>query len=135
MITDRLRLGWGDASTSWWAMAVSWMSFPEEMELTVMKTIRSLVAQVVAGDSPRSAVSRTRARRNPRCEVLEGRQLLSTGAGAVASGMPEWGRLGAARHWSGGSHTPAEVSHFGNKGGHAFNGSGLAELAHSHRAG
>jgi hypothetical protein len=53
----------------------------------------------------------------------------------VASSMPEWGHLGAARHWSGGSHPAAEISHFGNEGGHTFNGTGLAELAHSHRVG
>ncbi len=100
-----------------------------------MKTIRSLIAQVMTDNVHRSAATRTRARRAPRCEILEGRQLLSTGAGAVASGMPEWGRLGGARHWSGGSHTAAEISHFGNQGGHAFNGTGLAELAHSHRVG
>ena len=105
------------------------------MELTVMKTIRGLIAQVMADDARRSAASRPRVRRGPLCEILEGRQLLSTGAGAVASGMPEWGRLGAARHWSGGSHTPAEISHFGNQGGHGFNGTGLAELCHSHRVG
>jgi hypothetical protein len=68
-------------------------------------------------------------------EILEGRQLLSTGAGAVASAMPAWGRLGVARHWSGGSHPAAEVSHFGKQGGHSFNGTVQAELAHSHRVG
>jgi hypothetical protein len=100
-----------------------------------MKTIRSLIAQATADDVHRSAATRTRVRRAPRCEILEGRELLSTGAGAGASGMPEWGRLGAARHWSGGSHAGAEISHFGNQGGHSFNGTGLAELAHSHRVG
>jgi hypothetical protein len=100
-----------------------------------MKTIRSLIARVIADNTRRAAASRPGVRRDPRCEILEGRQLLSTGAGAVASGMAEWGRLGAARHWSGGSHTPAEISHFGHEGGHSFNGTGLAELAHSHRVG
>ncbi len=100
-----------------------------------MKTIRSLIAQVMVDDARRSAATRTRVRRAPRCEILEGRQLLSTGAGAGASGMPEWGRLGAARHWSGGSPTAAEIAHFDSQGGHEFHGTGLAELAHSHRVG
>jgi hypothetical protein len=99
--------------------------------LKVMKTIRSLIAQVVAGDTRHSAASRPRARRDPLCEVLEGRQLLSTVASSVATRMPAWGSMGAIRHSSGGSPTAAEISHFGNQGGHSFHGIGSAELAHS----
>jgi hypothetical protein len=103
-----------------------------------MKTIRSLIAKVVAGDTPRSAASRPRGRRDPLCEVLEGRQLLSTVASSVATRMPEWGSMGAFRHASGGSPTAAEIAHFDSQGGHGFHGfhgTGSAELAHSHRVG
>ena len=100
-----------------------------------MKTIWTLIAQVVAGDARRSVASRPRARRDPLCEVLEGRQLLSTVASSVASRLPEWGSMGAARHASGGSPTAAEIAHFDSQGGHGFHGTGLAELSHSHRVG
>jgi hypothetical protein len=100
-----------------------------------MKTIRSLIVQVMAGDTRRSAASRPRARRDPLCEVLEGRQLLSTVASSVATRMPAWGSMGAVRHASGGSPTAAEIAHFDNQGGHGFHGTGSAELAHSHRVG
>ena len=100
-----------------------------------MKTIRSLIAQIVAGDTRRSSASRPRARRDPLCEVLEGRQLLSTVASSVATRMPEWGSMGAFRHASGGSPTAAEIAHFDNQGGYGFHGTGSAELAHSHRVG
>jgi hypothetical protein len=91
--------------------------------------------QVVAGDTQRSAASLTRRRRDPLCEVLEGRQLLSTVASSVATRMPAWGSMGAVRHASGGSPTTAEIAHFDNQGGHGFHGTGSAELAHSHRVG
>jgi hypothetical protein len=94
-----------------------------------------LIAQVVAEDTRRSAVSRPRARRDPLCEVLEGRQLLSTVASSVATRMPAWGNMGAMRHASGGSPTAAEIAHFDNHGGQGFHGTGSAELAHSHRVG
>jgi hypothetical protein len=84
-----------------------------------MKTIRSLIAKVVAGDTRRSAASRPRARRDPLCEVLEGRQLLSTVASSVATLMPAWGSMGAVRHASGGSPKAAEIAHF-DQGGHGF---------------
>jgi hypothetical protein len=100
-----------------------------------MKTIRSLIAQVVAGETRRSAASRPGARRDPLCEVLEGRQLLSTVASSVATRMPEWGGMGAFRHASGGRPTAAEIAHFDNQGGHSFHGTGSAELAHNHRVG
>ena len=105
------------------------------MELTVMKTIRSLIAQVVADNTRRSAASRARARRDPVCEILEGRQLLSAMGSTVATGLPAWGSLGAIRHAAGGNHTAAAIAHFENHGGHGFHGTGLAELAHSHRVG
>jgi hypothetical protein len=100
-----------------------------------MKTIRSSIEQAVAGDTQRSAASRTRPRRDPLCEVLEGRQLLSTVASSVATRMPAWGSMGAVRHASGGSLSAAEIVHFDNQGGHGFHGTGSAELAHSHRFG
>jgi hypothetical protein len=105
------------------------------MELTVMKTIRSLISRVMADNTQRSVASRHRVRRGPLCEILEGRQLLSTAASTVASALPAWGSMAAVRHEAGGSHTAAEISHFGNHGGSAFQGGGLAELAHSHRVG
>jgi hypothetical protein len=108
---------------------------PRKMELTVMKTLRSLIARVSAGNTRRSASSRPRVRRDPLCETLEGRRLLSTAASTVASGMPAWGGLGAARHAAGGGSAAAEIAHFGNHGGHGVHGSGLAQLAHSHAAG
>ena len=100
-----------------------------------MKTIRSLIAQAVAGDTRRSAATRPRGRRDPLCEVLEGRQLLSTVASSVATRMPAWGSMGAIRHASGGSPTAAEIAHFDNQHGQGFHGTGSAELAHSHRVG
>jgi hypothetical protein len=100
-----------------------------------MKTIRSLIAQVVAGDTRRSAACRPRVRRDPLCEVLEGRQLLSTVASSFATRTPEWGSIAAIRHASGGSPTAAEIAHFDSQGGHGFHGNGSAELAHGHRVG
>ena len=100
-----------------------------------MKTIRSLISHVVADNTRRSAVSRSRARRGPHCEILEGRQLLSTVASNVASAVPAWGSMTAARHEAGASHAAAEVAHFDSHGGRASYGTGLAELAHSHRLG
>jgi hypothetical protein len=100
-----------------------------------MKTIRSLIAQRVAGDTRRFAASRRRGRRDPLCEVLEGRQLLSTVASSVATRMPERGNMGAVRHASGGSPSAAEIAHFDTQGGQGFHGTGSAELAHSHRVG
>ena len=100
-----------------------------------MKKIRILIAQVMADEARRSAASRPRVRRDPLCEILEGRQLLSTATSTVASGMHEWGSLRGVPHWSGGSPTAAEIAHFDNQGGHGFHGTGSAELAHTHRVG
>ena len=100
-----------------------------------MKRIWSLITREPAAETHRSAASRLRARRGPLCEVLEGRQLLSTVASSVATRMAEWGSMGALRHASGGSPTPAEIAHFDHQGGHGFHGTGSAELAHSHRVG
>jgi hypothetical protein len=100
-----------------------------------MKPIRSLIAQAMADDARRSAASRPRVRRDPLCELLEGRQLLSTVASSVATRMPAWGSMGAVRHAGGGSPTAAEIAHFDNQGGHGFHGTGSAELAHTHRVG
>jgi hypothetical protein len=99
-----------------------------------MKTMISSIARVAVG-TRRSAPSRPRGRRDPLCEALEGRQLLSTVASSVATHAPAWDSMGAIRHVSGGSPTAAEIAHFDNQGGQGFHGTGSAELAHSHRVG
>jgi hypothetical protein len=132
--TGRLRLVWGHVNVLVGDGGVL-QEVPRKMELTVMKTLRSLIARVSADNTRRSVCSRPRVRRDPLCETLEGRRLLSTAASSVASGMPERGGMWAARHAAGGGSAAAEIAHFGNQGGHGVHGSGLAELAHSHAAG
>jgi hypothetical protein len=72
------------------------------------REVRSLIARVSAENARRSVRSRPRVRRDPLCETLEGRRLLSTAASSVASGMPGRGGMWAARHAAGGGSAAAE---------------------------
>jgi environmental stress-induced protein Ves len=88
------------------------------MESMVMKMTRKEIAH--RPDAPRP-----RGRRSPSCEALEGRQLLSTTTGALASGLPAWR--------SGGGATAADIAHAhsGNGGGEFFHRAGSADVAHT----
>jgi len=101
-----------------------------------MKKIRYRIAAALGDDRTRNATFRPRVRREPMCESLEGRQLLSTAASAMASGMPPWGGPGS---FPGGSGTPpsaAQIAHFDGKGGPGgFTGMGGADFAHSGKGG
>ena len=90
-------------------------------------TIRNMIAQVSDDEARRPAAPRPRVRRAPLCEALEGRQLLSTAASTIASGMPAWR--------SGGGTTAADIAHAHSGGGHAFHGYDSANVAHSGESG
>jgi hypothetical protein len=96
-----------------------------------MKTLLSLITRVSADSTRHPAFSLRRVRRDPLCEALEGRRLLSTAASTVASGHD----MGFDRHAALGASAGAEISHFGSHGGDVGHGGGLAQLAHSHAAG
>jgi hypothetical protein len=91
--------------------------------------IRNMIAQVSDDEARRPAAPRSRVRPAPLCEALEGRQLLSTAASTIASGMPAWR--------SGGGTTAADIAHAhsGGVGGHAFQGFESAHVAHSGESG
>jgi hypothetical protein len=91
------------------------------MESTVM-TIRKRIAQVSDDGARRPAPTRPRVRRAPLFEALEGRQLLSTAASTIASGLPAWR--------AGGGTTAADIAHAHSGGGHAFHASESANVAH-----
>jgi hypothetical protein len=90
------------------------------MESMIMKAIQILNARASGHEARHGAAFRPRVRRAPRCETLEGRQLLST----VASGMPAWASRGGS--------TAADIAHAhsGNEGGHDFHGTGSTIFAH-----
>jgi len=70
------------------------------------------------------------------CETLEGRQLLSTAASTMGSGMPPWGNPGSFAGGSGGPPSAAQIAQFNGEGGHgAFAGNGMADFAHKGKAG
>jgi len=93
----------------------------------MMKTIRNGNVEGSGNRTCRSPASRPRVRRDPLCEVLEGRQLLSTTAGAVSSGVPGWGSWHGS--WSG--STTAETAHFSGAGKHGAHGAWAADFTHS----
>jgi hypothetical protein len=103
------------------------------MESKAMKTIRNMIARALGDDGLRSRAARPLVRREPLCEALEGRQLLSTAASTVASGMPAWVSQGAFPDWSGHAPTAAEIAQFHAKGG--VKGSWTADFAHSGKHG
>jgi hypothetical protein len=96
------------------------------MESMVM-TIRNMIAQVSDDEARRSAALRPRVRRAPLCEALEGRQLLSTVASTIASGIPAW--------QSGGGRTVADIAHAHSGGGEGFHGFKAGDVAHSVESG
>ncbi len=97
-----------------------------------MNRIRSLFGRAPSASILRSTESRPRVRRAPACEMLEGRQLLSTATSTVASDRPAWDDASSARHWSGATPTAAEIAHFDAKGWRStFVSKGTAEVAHS----
>ena len=57
----------------------------------------------------------------PLCEALEGRQLLSTAASTVASGMPAWRSEGGT--------TAADIAHAHTGGGEGFHGFKAGDVA------
>jgi hypothetical protein len=98
--------------------------------------IRNMIQRVSSDNALRSTASRPRVGRDPMCETLEGRQLLSTAASTVASGMPTWGNSGSFPGGPGGPPTAAEIAHFGGKGGHrGVHGKGSANVAHRGHSG
>jgi len=101
-----------------------------------MKTIRKMFALVSSDNTLCSTESRPRVRREPVCEMLEGRQLLSTAASTVASGTPPWGDAGSFRGWSGGAPSAAEIAHFDGKSWHrGFDNKGAANFVHHGESG
>jgi hypothetical protein len=101
-----------------------------------MDTIRKLFTITAGGDSSRTASGRPRVRREPMCENLEGRQLLSTAASSLASGMPPWGNPGSFSGGPGGPPSSAQIAHFDGKGGPGGPaGRGMADFAHNGKAG
>ena len=98
-----------------------------------MKTIRKMIARALGDDALRFPASRPQVRREPLCEALEGRQLLSTAASTMASGMPAWVGRGAHGGWSGHAPTAAEIAQFHAKGG--AKGNWTADFAHSGKHG
>ncbi len=89
-----------------------------------MKTIRNLIAHVVDDDALHSSASRPRVRREPLCEALEGRQLLSTAASTAASETPLWITRAGFPGGSAGAPTAAEIAHFRAEG--SLKGKGAA---------
>jgi hypothetical protein len=96
------------------------------MESMVM-TIRNKIARVSDDEARRPAAPRPRVRRAPLCEALEGRQLLSTAASTIGSGMPAWRSAGGT--------TAADIAHAHSGGGHAFHGAESANVAHRGESG
>jgi len=96
-----------------------------------MKTIRNMIARALCGNTLRSPASRPLVRREPLCEALEGRQLLSTAASTVASDMPVW--IGRAAFPGGSGHAPtaAEIAHFKVMDGARGKGEAEFVLAHN----
>jgi hypothetical protein len=88
---------------------------------------RNMIAQVSDDEARRPAAPRSRVRPAPLCEALEGRQLLSTAASTIASGMPAWR--------SGGGTTAADIAHAHSGGDHAFHGVDSANVAHAGESG
>ncbi len=95
-----------------------------------MKTIRKIFALGSLDNTLSCSESRARVRREPVCELLEGRQLLSTAASTAASGTPPWGDWGSSHGWSGSAPTAAEIAHFDAKGWHGGDAKGAADFAH-----
>ena len=99
-----------------------------------MKTIRSLIAQVVAGDTaglpPLGPVH------DVTLSARFWRDVSSSAPRRVPSRREcRSGAAWAFRHASGGRPTAAEIAHFDSNDWHGFHGTGSAELAHSHRVG
>ncbi len=98
-----------------------------------MKTIRNMIGVLSGSDALRSPAARARVRRDPMCETLEGRQLLSTAASTLASDMPVWVSRGGFPGGSHGAPTTAEIAHFRADGGHK--GKGPTDFAHAGKSG
>lgn len=98
-----------------------------------MKIIRNMIALAVTDDALRSPASRPRFRREPLCEALEGRQLLSTTAGSAASEMPIWISRAGFPGGSASAPTAAEIAHFRAEGG--MKGKGAAHLVRAAKLG
>jgi hypothetical protein len=87
------------------------------MESTAMKTIQFRIGPILGNGGQHSQSARPVVRRKPSCELLEGRQLLSTAASMMASGMPPFGGSGSFPGGSGTPPTAAQIAQFDGKGG------------------
>lgn len=102
----------------------------------MMKAIRHKIAVARGELSTRSGMSRPRVRRRPECENLEGRQLLSTAASTLASGVPPWGNPGPFPNGSGGPPPAAHFARFNGQGGPGGSGGmGTPDFAHGDKSG
>lgn len=90
-----------------------------------MNAMREVKGKAGIDRRDRPEARRRRTRRGPSCELLEGRQLLSTTAGAVASSTPSWGS------WRDSASTSAETAHFGDQGEHVDHAAWSGDVTHT----